>query len=281
MPGDDVIQRRVRVGDLEVALDEAGEGPPVVLLHGGLGSRALWGPQIAALRGRYRVVAYDLRGHGDTRDDGARPESYGPPLLARDALALLDALGIASAAFVGLSVGGFAAQEVALGSPERVRALVLADTWARTGLREADRALGWLLAPVVEVGLRLVGTGPLERLTGRHFEPERTAERELMIRALRAVDRGDAVRVWRGLGEHDTLERLGGLSVPTLVIAGERDASASQARLMHRLIPDSELAILPGAGHVSNLHRPELFNAALRPFLDRVHAPVTGNDVAS
>jgi pimeloyl-ACP methyl ester carboxylesterase len=153
-----------------------------------------------------------------------------------------------------------------------VRALVLADTWAKTGLREADRTLGWALGPLVEASLRLLGTGPLERFTGRHFEPERARERELMVRALAATSRGDAVRVWRGLGEHDTLERLGGLGVPTLLIAGERDASAGQARLMHRLIPGSELAILPGAGHVSNLHRPELFNAALRPFLDRAHA---------
>ena len=254
-----------------MAVDEAGEGPPVVLVHGGLGSRELWAPQVEALRDAYQVVAYDLRGHGDTRSE-ARPASYGPALLTRDLVALLDALELPTVSVVGLSIGGFVAQELALCHPERVRALVLADTWTRIGLGDVEGTVGLVLRPLVEMGLTVLGTGLLGRLTGTHFEPERARERALMVRAVEGTDRLDAVRVWRGLAEHDTLDRLPHLRVPTLVIAGERDGTVDQARLMHRLIPGSELAVLPGAGHVSNLHRPELFNAALRPFLDRVHA---------
>jgi pimeloyl-ACP methyl ester carboxylesterase len=264
-------ERRVRVGDLEVAVEESGAGPPVVLVHGGLGSRRLWAPQVEALRDSYRVIAYDLRGHGDTRG-ATRPASYGPRLLAADLEGLLDALGLDAVTVVGLSVGGFVAQELALSRPERVEALVLADTWARTGMRRSERLIGRGLSPLVVAGLTLLGTGALARVTGTHLEPELRRERELMVRAVANTDRRDAVRIWRGLAEHDTIARLGQVRVPTLVIAGDRDRNMDQAALMHRLIPGSELTVLPGAGHASNLHRAQLFNAALRPFLDRVHS---------
>lgn len=260
----------MRVGDLDVGLDVQGGGPPVVLVHGGLGSRRLWAPQVAALGDRYRTIAYDLRGHGDTRSQG-RPHSYGPKLLAADLEDLADALELDAFALVGLSVGSFVAQEYALMRPDRLRALVLADTWAKTGMGEGERVLGRVLSPLVVGALTVFGTSPLGRVTGIGFEPELQREREMMVRAVVETDRRDAVRVWRGLGEHDTLERLGGVRTPTLVIAGERDRNLEQARLVSRLIPAAQLVVIPGAGHVSNLHRAKAFNAALGGFLDRSH----------
>lgn len=263
----------MRVGDLEVALDDEGSGPAVVLVHGGLGSRHLWEPQVAALRDRYRTIAYDLRGHGDTRS-GGRPHSYGPRLLARDLEGLADALELGSFALVGLSVGSFVAQEYALMRPDRLRALVLADTWTKTGMDDGERKLGRLLSPLVVGALTVLGTRPLGPLTGIGFEPELHHERALMKRAVVETGRRDAVRVWRGLGEHDTLDRLGGVRTPTLVIAGERDRNLEQARLVSRLVGGAELVVIPGAGHVSNLHRAVEFNAALGGFLDRAHRRV-------
>lgn len=260
----------LRVGDLDVGLDVDGAGPPVVLLHGGLGSRRLWAPQVAALGGRYKTIAYDLRGHGDTRSQG-RPHSYGPKLLAADLEGLADALGLESFALVGLSVGSFVAQEYALMRPDRLLALVLADTWTKTGMGEGERMLGRMLSPLVVSALTVLGTGPLGRLTGIGFEPELHREREMMVRAVVETDRRDAVRVWRGLGEHDTLDRLHTVRTPTLVIAGERDRNLGQARLVSELIPAAELVVIPGAGHVSNLHRAEAFNVALGGFLERAH----------
>lgn len=258
---------RIRASALDVAYDDVGGGPPVVFVHGGLGSRRMWAPQVRALQGRYRCLAYDLRGHGETRG-GEDVEAFTPALLRDDLLAFADALGLERFALVGLSVGGLVAQEAALSAPERLERVVLADTWAVTASSERARQLGGLLTPVVELGLRALGTAPLAALAAKGMGAGNEEAVELVREATAGTSHEAAIRVWRGLGAHDTVARLGGLRVPTLVITGERDHNVGQARLLAERIPDARLVLLPDAGHISNLRAPDAFTAALEAFLD-------------
>lgn len=255
---------RVRAGALDVAYDDVGSGPPVLLVHGGLGNRAAWTPQVRVLSERWRCVVPDLRGHGETRG-GEDVEAFTAALLRDDLLAFADALGLESFALVGLSVGGFVAQEVAIAASARLERLVLADTWVATGgAGEGAQRLGRALAPVVEGALRAFGTGPLAALAARTVGSD--AEARALVRAATAgTSRESAVRMWRGLGLHDTRGRLGAIDVPTLVIAGERDGMGlAGGRELAETIPGARLQILPGVGHNSNLQAPEAFTKALR-----------------
>lgn len=257
---------RIRTGELEVAYDDVGSGRPVVFVHGGLGSRAMWAPQVRALSKRYRCVAYDLRGHGDTRG-GTDVEAFTPALLRDDLLAFADALQLDRFSLVGLSVGGFVAQEVAIVASRRLDAVVMADTWVVTGASERERQVGRALTPVVETALRALGTAPLAYLAARGMGSRSEEARELVRAATAGTDREAAIRVWRGLGAHDTRARLGVVSARTLVIVGEQDRNLAQARLLASLVDGAELLVLPDAGHITNLHQPERFTAALERFL--------------
>lgn len=259
----------IRTGDLRVAYDDVGAGPPVVFVHGGLGNRAMWAPQLRALAPQgYRCVAYDLRGHGET-EGGEDVEALTPALLRDDLLAFADALQLGPFTLVGLSVGGFVAQEVAIGAPERLDAVVMADTWVVTGASERERQAGRALTPVVEGALRLLGTRPLAYVAARGMGDRHSEAAGLVRAATAGTSRETAVRVWRGLAGHDTRSRLGAVGTPTLVIAGARDRNLAQARLLANLVDGAELVVLDGAAHVSNLHQPEAFTAAVADFLSR------------
>ncbi|MDP9385108.1 MAG: alpha/beta hydrolase [Actinomycetota bacterium] len=259
---------RAPAGSLRVAYDDVGSGPPLVFVHGGLGNREMWAPQVRALSATHRCIAYDLRGHGET-EGGEEVEAFTPALLRDDLLALADALGLARFALVGLSVGGLVAQEAAIAAPERLSAVVMADTWVVTGGSERERQAGRALTPVVEGALRVLGTGPLAYLAARGMGDRDEEARELVRAATSGTDRGAAIRVWRGLAAHDTRSRLPQVATPALVIAGARDRNLAQARLLASLVQDSELVILPDAGHITNLHQPARFTAAVADFLSR------------
>ncbi len=256
----------ILTGDLRVAYDDVGTGPPVLFVHGGLGNRAMWAPQVRALSDTYRCIAYDLRGHGGTRG-GEEVDAFTPILLRDDLLALADGLALDRFSIVGLSVGGLVAQEVAIVASRRLDAVVMADTWVVTGASEPERQVGRALTPLVEGALRAIGTAPLAYLAARGMGSRSEEARELVRAATAGTGREAAIRVWRGLGAHDTRDRLGAITARTLVIVGEQDRNLTQARLLASLVKDAELLVLPDAGHITNLHQPESFTAALERFL--------------
>ncbi len=270
----DKAVRRIPVGDLNVAVSDRGDGPPVILLHGLACGKRMWFHQIAALKHRFRVIAYDQRGHGQT-DAPRSATDYSAALLARDLFGVLDALNIQRAAIVGFSLGGGPALALATARPERVSKLVLADVGAG-----ADDPLKteWLARRWVS----LIDRGEVDELVCDMLRSELFkvyARRNPRRRThMAALIRGTPVAGLRFtlsevLAKRKSLFRMTNLlktvRAPTLVLAGQQDYNCSKAaRLLAQTIPDAKLKFIADSGHMVPLEQPAAFNAALLEFLD-------------
>jgi 3-oxoadipate enol-lactonase len=248
---------------------EGPSGAPVVTLSHSLATHlGMWEPQVAALASRYRLLRYDTRGHGSTE---VSPGPYTLEQLARDALALLDALGIERTHWLGLSMGGMIGQVLALHAPERLRSLILADTTSRIPA-EAK--------PLWEERIRTAETRGMEPLVeptlGRWFTPGFRQRRPEVVARVAAMIRGTDPRGYVGcchaIAALDLTDRLGAVRLPTLVIVGAEDQGTpvAAAETIHRAIAGSELRVIPDAAHLANLEQPEVFTEAVQGFLVRV-----------
>ncbi|MDZ5453920.1 alpha/beta hydrolase [Labrys sp. ZIDIC5] len=226
-----------------------GDGPPVVLLHGGLGHAGNWGYQLQDLRAAgYRVVLVDSRGHGrSTRDD--RPYSY--ELMASDVRAVMDRLGLDKARFVGWSDGACVALVLASERPERAAGVF------------------FFACNMDPSGTKPMGPSPaLDRCFARHrqdyvslsatpdgFEPFVAAVSEMM----------------RTQPDYSASD-LGAIDVPVEIVLGEHDEfiRPDHAAYLARTIPGARLTILPGVSHFAPLQRPALFNRAVLDFLGKL-----------
>ncbi len=244
--------------------DDLGAGPAVVLIHGHPFDRSMWAPQLDPLSGRFRVLAPDLRGYGESP---VTPGTVTMAELAGDIAALLDSLGIEAAAVVGLSMGGLVAMELALARPERWWALGLIATTAAppTEGERADRRsmAARLEAEGMEAAVEAMGP----RLFGPSPPPLAVAQIESMMR--RTSPAGAAAAL-RGRAERpDYRPGLGTLGMPVLVCTGSEDAY-STAEITAELVASlraPHVLLLPGSGHLPNLEQPEEFNRGLLDFL--------------
>jgi 3-oxoadipate enol-lactonase len=244
--------------------DTGGDGSPVVLAHGFLMDRSMFDPQVAALRPRHRVIAWDGRGFGDTVDDG-RPFTYWD--LAADCIALLDHLGLRRAVVGGMSQGGFVALRVALMAPERVRALVLLDTQAGTEDPEVVPLYQGMLDD-------WVANGPSDDLASAAAgliigEPalNETWITRWKLRPHEALAHPGQALITRD----DITDRLGEISVPALVVHGTSDVSITMDKaeaLAAGLSGSTGVVAIDGGTHSSNLTHPKLVNEAIEAFLD-------------
>jgi pimeloyl-ACP methyl ester carboxylesterase len=251
---------------VDLAHDDVGDGPVVVLIHGHPFNRSMWAPQLAALRDRFRVIAPDLRGYGDSP---VTPGTVPMAQLAADVGHLLDRKGIATTALAGLSMGGLVVMELAAAQPQRWWAYGFIATTAHR-LTEDERAArldsaqtmeGQGMRPVAEqMADRLFGPGPSEKLT-----------QEIMAMMLATNPVGAAAAV-RGRAERpDYQSVLKAITAPALVCAGDHD-SYSTAEITGELagcLPGSEIVVMEGVGHLPNLERPDAFNEHLLHFLSR------------
>ncbi|MFL6075137.1 MAG: alpha/beta fold hydrolase [Mycobacteriales bacterium] len=256
-------QRRVRLADHETLLAQRGESGPVVVLAHALGlDWRMWDTVMPALAaaGR-RVVAYDLRGHGWA---AGSPSPHTMDDAARDLIGVIDALGVETAHVVGLSYGGGIAQQAAVAHPERFASLSLLATTDHPFEAFEGRARS---GEVDGMAAQVVPS-----LT-RWFTPEGLAVGGWGVRYARErVLRGNPVdwaASWRAFKGLDVRDKLGGLTVPTLVLAGERDASTTP-EIMSALadrVPGARYQVLPGTPHMQTLECPELVAEALDAFL--------------
>jgi len=249
-----------------VAWREAGDGPVVVLLHGLGGSRTAWEPQIEALTGDFRCVAWDLPGYG------ASPPLDGPltfPALADAVAGLLDTLDVERAPLVGLSLGGMVALHAALAHPDRVAGLALLDTSPAFGIdgTDPDEWRAARLAPL-DAGLTPADFAEdvLRSVAGRGFGGEDLGQ---AVAAMARIPTDGLRAVIDLLPTHDVRDRLGEISAPTLVVVGEDDAETPLAysEALAAGIPGARLEIVTGAGHLTNLEQADAVNRLLAGFL--------------
>jgi pimeloyl-ACP methyl ester carboxylesterase/ketosteroid isomerase-like protein len=232
-----------------------GAGPAMLLSHGYGATCRMWDGQIAAFADRYRVIVWDMRGHGQSGDP-RDPAAYSQALTVGDMAAVLDACGEERAIVGGLSLGGVMSLAFHLAHPERVRALMLFDTGP--GFRNPEARRQWndraeARARELEAkGLAESGGGAETRL-GRH----RSAH------GLAGAARGM-------LAQYDSslIDSLPQIAVRTLVLVGSEDRNfLAAADYMAGKIAGAQKVVIPGAGHAANLDEPEAFNRAVEAFL--------------
>ena len=258
---------RTRVRGIEMAYELEGRGPPVLLLHGYPFNRTMWREQVEALRASFRVITPDLRGMGET-ETSAEPATMNE--MARDVAALLDQLSIERVMLGGLSMGGYVALAFARRFPLRVRALVLADTRPQPDTDEARRAREEQARKALEEGMSALGEDLLKKVLAPATLGERPDIVERVREMILSTKAEGAAGALRGMAARsDQTPFLPNIIAPTLILVGSEDriTPPADAELMRREIRGSRLEIIPGAGHISNLERPDEFNRALSEFL--------------
>jgi pimeloyl-ACP methyl ester carboxylesterase len=262
--------RAVRAHGVEIAYERVGEGPPLVFVHGAVEDGRVWQPQLAALDDEFTVVAWDEPGAGRSSDV---PADFGLADHADCLAALIEALALVPANVAGLSWGGTVVQELYRRHPEVVGTLILVDTYA-----------GWKGSlPEDELRARVDGVRQMLAAPADEFDPtprglfagDPPAEFLPLLAEMAADVRPESVRTsLRLMAETDQRDLLPRIAVPTLLIWGELDARSplSIARQFEQAIPDAKLVVIPGAGHMSNLEKPDAFNDAVRRFC-REHSP--------
>lgn len=261
-----------RVGDLDVAFEDLGSGDPVVFASATGAPGAVWMTQTSVLSEEYRCLPVDLRDSGNSSYVEA---PYVPADLAADLAGLIESLGIAPAHVAGYSLGGAAAQELAIARPELVRSLVLVSTWGRSDDMFAATMRNWqairrgcgddleafyrALMPWAYSAASFALPGFIDGLVtmAMAFDPPQRVDG-----FLRQCDADVA---------HDAADRLSGVRSPALVIVGEEDVTTPprHSRQLCDLLREAELVLVPGAGHGALHERPDVVTEAIRSFLEK------------
>ncbi len=261
---------------LEHYYEQRGHGPAVIFIHGAFGDCRLWQPQWEHFASGYRLIRYDLRGHGKT--GASQQTQYRMETYADDLAALMDGLGIESAVLCGLSWGGSIAQVFAVRYPQRARALILAGATVSMSLTWNEKLLRYVLVPrrLMLWTIRSLGVEHFVRFSfwlagltlGRgwlHGEP-RTLH--LMRDCMLQIEAKEYEKIWDAIYHFD-LQPLETIRCPTLVVVGEGDARMVRrhAEEIVKRVPGAQRRLLPAASHALTLEQPQAFNQAVDEFL--------------
>jgi pimeloyl-ACP methyl ester carboxylesterase len=245
--------------------DTGGDGPAVVFSHGLFMDHEMFAPQVEALKGRYRCITWDERGHAGTATDTLAPFSYYDS--ANDLAALLAHLGVKRAVLAGMSQGGFLSLRCALTHPEIVRALVLIDTQA--GVEAPERLKGHMqLADAWATGGL---SDPIADMVAGIILGDGWSGAAAWKAKWRKITPVNLLGCMNTLATRDDVtDRLGAIKVPALVVHGDADAAIelSLAETLTAGLAEAKLVVVPGAGHAANLTHADVVNPAIAAFLD-------------
>ena len=258
---------KIKANNLEIncRFDGPEDGPVVMLSNSLMSNYTMWDGQLGALTDKYRVLRYDQRGHGLTE---TTPGPYTIELLAEDAAALIDELGVTAVHFVGLSMGGFTAQMLATLHPEKVLSLCLCDTACIMGPpslwnERIDNARSG--------GIEALVAGTLERWFTPPFHTTGADQLEIVRDMILGTGVEGYIACAEAIRDMDICGNLENISVPTLVLVGEGDPACTveAANVLHHGIQGSRLEIISQAAHLPNIEQRDRFNELLVDFLDQ------------
>lgn len=243
---------------------EGRSGAPALVLSHSLGvTMGTWDAQVEALAGAFRVARYDARGHGGS---DAPPGEYDIGLLARDALAVMDAAGMDAAHFVGLSMGGMVGMWIGIHQPQRLLGLVLANTTAHIPLRDMWNSR---IATALSAGMESIARPTMDRWLGESFKTGAPQQYEAVVETMRGMSPVGYAGCCAALREADQRGELPRIKARTLVITGSADLATtpSVAQGLAQGLADAQVAVVENAGHLSNIEQPAAFNRLVRDFL--------------
>ena len=261
---------------VRIYYEDVGAGPPVVLGHSFLCSGDMWRPQIEPLAESHRVINIDQRGHGRS---GALTEPFDLYDMVDDALAVLDHLGIETAVWAGLSIGGMVAMRAAIIVPERVSGLILVDTHAGTESPFNKIKYRAMILCARSIGVRPLLPSIIQIMFGsttRRENPDLVDEWRERFAAVHvssiSLAAGALIR------RDSVVEILGGVRIPTAVIVGSEDDTLPEAysKEIVRSLPEASLEVIPKSGHLSSLEQPEAVTRAMLEFLDGLEEGIGG-----
>lgn len=259
---------KIDTGELTLAYEDAGRGPPVLFIHGYPLGRRMWRPQLEALLGNMRMITPDLRGHGDS---DTVPGPYSIEMHADDCIDLLDGLELDEPVIVcGISMGGYVAMALQRVFPERVQGLVLVSTRATPESADGKSNRDQAMATARDGGVAAIVDSMLPKL----FAPKSIAQKQAVVRYVDQLMRktslegvlGDLVAL---RDRPDARPGLASIDVPTLVIHGRDDLliPVAEAEATAAAIRGARLLVMDDTGHLPSLEQPQAFNAALRDFV--------------
>jgi len=260
----------IQVNGITLAYGDRGTGLPIVFLHAFPLNRTMWAAQEESLSSQFRVIAVDLRGHGES---DAPLWSYSLDQAADDVCGLLDHLAIRQAVFVGLSMGGYILFAFYRKHADRVKGLVLADTRAQADSPEGKEGRFQMAQTAYKNGPPAIADIMIPKL----LSPATIGARPKLVQRVRMMIEGNQVSGIAGnlmamAKRPDSIPLLKQISCPTHVIVGELDQATppSDAKLMADQIPCAGLTVIPQAAHLANLEQPELFTLIVRSFAGKL-----------
>jgi pimeloyl-ACP methyl ester carboxylesterase len=266
----------IRVNDLDHYFEEQGSGQLLVFIHGAFVDARLWDSQFNHFAKNYRVLRYDLRGHGRTGPSDLN--TYTVETFAVDLVELLDSMGIESAIICGLSLGGMIAQSFAVHNPARVKALILSDTAVSVSLTWTDKVQRYVLFPKWAMLLTIRWLSA-EKFTRFSFWLARVTRSEdwfgqdettaaYVEQCMLQMSDAEYLKIYNAIYEFKLLP-LERITAPTLVLNGEYESKSvfRHTQEILRRVKGSEAVVVSGAGHTSNMENPMDFNALVGEFL--------------
>lgn len=264
---------KIIVNDLTVSYDDGGpDGAPVIIfIHGFPFNKSMWNKQVKALKNNYRVIAYDVRGHGNS---DAGTGDFSIELFANDLLSLMDSLKINKAMLCGLSMGGYIALNAIENYPDRFDALILSDTNCISDTPEVKEKRMKTIESIKKDGVEKFADESMNNF----FASESLSTKIEEIAAVREMivntSRQTLYKTLRAFYERkETCSRLSDINVPVLIMVGKEDkiTPPAAAQLMNEKIKDSLLSIIEHAAHLSNMENPLEFNKQLDEFFSTVY----------
>ncbi len=254
------------INGITLAYNDTGRGLPIVFLHAFPLNRTMWAVQESALSSQFRVIAIDLRGHGES---DAPLWHYSLDQSADDVRALLDHLSIQQALFVGLSMGGYILLAFYRKHADRVKGMVLADTRAQADTAEGKTGRFQMAQIAYKQGPSAIADIMIPKL----LSPATIQTKPEIVQQVRTMIEGNQISGIAGdlmamAERHDSVPLLKQIGCPAQIIVGELDQATppADAKLMANQIPHARLALIPNAAHLANLEEPEAFTKIVAEF---------------